>query len=199
MELKNGIKTFYARSRSEWRSWLEQNQSIEKCIWLIIYHKDSNKRGISYEEAVEEALCFGWIDSKALKRDDSSYYLYFAVRNLNSNWSKVNKERVERMVSAALMTSTGQAMIDHAKASGTWSALDLIDNLAIPDDLQKLFKKNKKAAMHFEAFPASSKKMILQWILSAKKRETREQRIRETVELAARNVRAHHPTPGSKE
>ena len=92
MEIYAGIKTFYAKNRKTWRSWLEKNNDKEKSVWLIIYRKDTAKKSVNYAEAVEEALCFGWIDSKANKRDEESFYQFFTRRNLKSNWSKVNKE-----------------------------------------------------------------------------------------------------------
>ena len=195
MELKNNIKTFHAKTRKEWRAWLKKNHQSEKSVWLIIYHKQNKTPSVYYEEAVEEALCFGWIDSKGNKRDSGSFYLYFAQRKPKSNWSKPNKERVERMIEAGLMTETGQQMIDLAKKTGTWSALDDVQNAVIPADLKALFTKNKTASKNFAAFPPSSKRGILEWILNAKRPETRDKRIKQTVELAAKNIKANHYRP----
>ena len=189
---KDERKCFYAKSRREWRRWLTKNHQSEKFVWLIIHHKESKTPSVYYNEAVEEALCFGWIDSKGNKRDSESFYLFFAQRNPKSNWSKINRERVEKMTTQGLMTASGQKLIDLAKMNGTWTAMEEIDNLIIPADLKKIFVKNKKASKNFEAFPPSSKKIILNWILSAKRQETREQRIRQTVELAAKNLKANH-------
>jgi uncharacterized protein YdeI (YjbR/CyaY-like superfamily) len=130
-------------------------------VWLIIYNKDSKTPSVEYEEAVEEALSFGWIDSKPNKRDADSYYLFFAKRNPKSNWSKSNRERAEKMIKQGLMTEAGQAMIDLAKRMGTWTALKEVQNSVILDDLQELFDKNKKAFDNFNAFPPSSKRIIL--------------------------------------
>ena len=193
MSLKEEPKTFDAKTRKDWRKWLEKNHAKEKTIWLIIYRKDSKKVSVSYEEAVEEALCFGWIDSKAVKHDPESHLQSFAPRKPKSNWSKPNRERVAKMIKAGLMTPAGQATIDLAKKTGTWTALEKVERLEIPVDLQKLFDKNKTAQKNFLAFPPSSKKMILEWIMTAKKPETRKQRVENTVELAAKNSRAHHP------
>ncbi|HUM46468.1 MAG TPA: YdeI/OmpD-associated family protein [Chitinophagales bacterium] len=192
MKLKGGITTHYAKTRKEWRKWLEKNHAAEKSVWLIIYHKESKTPSVYYNEAVEEALCFGWIDSKANKRDAESFYLFFAQRKLKSNWSKANRDRVEKLIAQGQMTKTGQAMIDLAKKTGTWTALEGVQNSVIPTDLQKLFSKNKKAFTHFNAFPPSSKRIILEWILNAKRPETRQKRIQETVELAEKNIRANH-------
>jgi uncharacterized protein YdeI (YjbR/CyaY-like superfamily) len=120
--------------------------------------------------------CFGWIDSKPNKRDADSYYLFFAQRNPQSNWSKANRERAEKMIKQRLTTEVGQAMIDLAKRMGTWAALKEVQNSVIPDDLQELFDKNKKVFDNFQAFPSSSKRIILEWILNAKRQETRKKK-----------------------
>jgi uncharacterized protein YdeI (YjbR/CyaY-like superfamily) len=192
MELKDEKKTVYAKTRKEWRKWLEKNHHNEKSVWLIIYHKQSEKPSVYYDEAVEEALCFGWVDSKANKRDTESSFLYFAQRKPKSNWSKANRERVEKLLSQGLMMPAGQAMVDLAKKSGTWTALVDVQNSVVPPDLQKLFDKNKTAFKNFQAFASSSKRIILEWILNAKRPETRTQRIKQTVELAAKNIKANH-------
>ena len=193
METKDNIPAFHAKTRRDWRNWLEKNHEMENGVWLIMYNKTSKTETVNYDEAVEEALCFGWIDSKAVKRDDESRYQYFAKRKPKSNWSKPNKIRVEKMASQGLITPAGQKMIDLAKATGTWDALNDVDNAVVPADLQLLFNNNDKAYQNFQVFSSSSKRMILEWIQSARRPETREKRIKETVELAAQNIRAHHP------
>lgn len=193
IEIKNGIQTFYAKSKDEWRKWLDKNGQTEKSVWLIIYHKKSKTPSVNYQESIEHALCFGWIDSKAIKRNEESFYLFFTPRKPNSNWSKVNRERVMNMIDKGFMTPSGQTMIDLAKKTGTWDALSDFQNLILPDDLQNLFDKNKTALKNYQVFPPSSKRMILEWIANAKKPETRKKRIIKTVELAADNIRANHP------
>jgi uncharacterized protein YdeI (YjbR/CyaY-like superfamily) len=193
METKNKIQAVQAKTRKEWRKWLEKHHQAEKSVWLIIFRKQAKTKSIYYDEAVEEALCFGWIDSKGNKRDDESYYLYFAQCKPKSNWSKINRERAGKMIKQGLMTPAGQALIDLAKKTGTWKALD-VQNSVIPSDLQKLFNKNKTAFKNFQIFPPSSKKIILEWVLNAKTSETRQRRILQTVELAEKNIRANHPT-----
>jgi uncharacterized protein YdeI (YjbR/CyaY-like superfamily) len=143
MELKEGVGTFHAKSRKEWRKWLEENHQSEKSVWLIICKKGSDISSVYYPEAVDEALCFGWIDSKPNKRDDESYFQFFAKRNPKSNWSKVNKEKVETLIAQNLMTSAGLKIIEIAKQNGAWTALDEVENIIIPDDLQKAFDNNK--------------------------------------------------------
>lgn len=191
MELKNGVKTFYATSRQVWRQWLEDNHCTEKSVWLIIYKKESNTPSVYYPEAVDEALCYGWIDSKPNKRDEESYYQFFAKRNPKSNWSRVNKEKIERLLEAGLMAPAGLEMIDIAKQNGTWNALDDVENLIVPGDMQALFDQHPTAFQYWEAFPRSVKRGILEWIFNAKRPATREKRIRETVEKAEQNIRAN--------
>lgn len=191
----NGVKTFYAKDRKVWRSWLRKNSIKEKSVWLILYKKGASIKSITYAEAVEEALCFGWIDSKPNKRDDQSFYQFFAQRNPKSNWSKINKDRVEKLIEDGLMTATGLAIIEQAKQNGAWTSLDDIESLKIPSDLQQLLSVNKRAAKYFEAFPKSVKKGILEWIQNARTNVTREKRIEETVRLAAENIRANQYKP----
>jgi uncharacterized protein YdeI (YjbR/CyaY-like superfamily) len=190
METKNDIPALYAETRVEWRDWLEKNGQTEKAVWLIIYHKNSSTTSVYYPESIEEALCFGWIDSKSLKRDEDSSYLMFTPRKAKGKWSSVNKERVDRMIAEGLMTPAGQATIDLAKKTGTWDALVDAENGVVPEDLQKLLTENETAEKHFQAFPKSAKRQILDWISSAKRPETRQQRIAQTVEMAAHNQRA---------
>lgn len=191
-EQHQGTEAITAKNRQEWRRWLEKYHAKAQSVWLVIYHKSSQQKSVYYDEAVEEALCFGWIDSIAHKRDHESRYQFFSMRKEKSNWSNANKARAEQMIAKGLMTSAGQALIDLAKKTGTWDALTQVQNSVIPSDLQKALKANKKAAANFEAFPPSSKRIILEWILNAKRPETREKRIKETVDLAAKNLRANH-------
>jgi uncharacterized protein YdeI (YjbR/CyaY-like superfamily) len=187
IETFKNTATFYAKDRAEWRKWLAKNHTKESAIWLILFHKNSETSCINYNDAVEEALCFGWIDSVKYKRDLESAYQMFTPRKPKSIWSKLNKERVNRLTDAGLITSAGQKLIDLAKQTGTWDALNEIDNEIIPEDLEAAFKKNKVAKSNFETFSSSSKKMILYWIQSAKRAETRANRIAATVNAAHEN------------
>lgn len=193
METKNGTEAITAPSYNEWRAWLAKNGMKKNAVFLIIYHKNSPTPSIGYKESIEHALCYGWIDSKAIKRDAESFYLTFTKRNPKSKWSIVNKERAARMTEAGLMRHEGQAMIDLAKKTGAWDALETAGNAVIPDDLQLAFDANKAAFENFAKFAPSSKRLILEWILNAKRPETREKRIAQSVEMAARNERANHP------
>jgi uncharacterized protein YdeI (YjbR/CyaY-like superfamily) len=193
METYKDKKAFYPKTRKAWRQWLEKNHQKEPSIWLILYNKDIGIPSITWSEAVEEALCFGWIDSVVNKRDEESRYQFFTTRKPKSNWSRINKEKIAQLTDAGLMAPAGLAVVATAKENGTWSALDEVEATTVPPDLQKALKTGKKALTHWEAFPRSSKKIILHWILSAKRPETRQKRISETVTLAEINKRANHP------
>lgn len=178
-------------TRAEWRTWLEQNHTRTEGIWLISYKKATGKSRFDYDEAVEEALCFGWIDSKPNKLDAERFLLWFAPRKPGTGWSKLNKERVERLLQQGLMMPPGLAKVEAAKADGSWTALDAIEALEIPPDLEQAFATDETAKQNFEAFPKSVKRGILEWIASAKKPETRAKRVQETAQLAAKNERAN--------
>jgi uncharacterized protein YdeI (YjbR/CyaY-like superfamily) len=193
VETYKNIKTIYAATRQAWREWLEKNHQSEKSVWLIIFKKESNTPSIYYPEAVDEALCFGWVDSTPNKRDGESYYQFFAKRNPRSNWSKVNKQKVAKLMKQGLMKPAGLKMIEIAKQNGNWNALDEVEKLIIPSDLQELFRKNKMAYQNWEKFPRSAKRGILEWIMNAKKTETRQKRIEETVAKAETNLKANFP------
>ena len=191
METRNGVEAIKAANASQWRKWLEQNHALKKSVWLIIYRKESAIPSVYYDEAVDEALCYGWIDSKPNKRDESSYYQFFSKRNPKSNWSKVNKNKVERLLKKGRMAVAGKEMIKLAKETGTWHALDQVENLIVPDDMQNEFDQNQKAYLNWQTFPPSTRRGILEWIFNAKREETRKKRISETVKLAADNIRAN--------
>ncbi len=192
MEPYRNRKVVSAKSRKEWRKWLEKNHQTESSVWLIIFHKRSEVKSVYYDEAVKEAICFGWIDSIANKRDSESKYQLFSRRKPGSKWSRLNRQRSAKMISQGMMTPAGQALIDRAMKEGTWEALEQVQSAVIPDDLRKLFNKNKTALKNFQAFPPSSKRIILEWILNARQPQTRERRIAQTVELAAKNIKANH-------
>jgi uncharacterized protein YdeI (YjbR/CyaY-like superfamily) len=181
----------HPKSRDAWRAWLTKHHDKKASVWLITYKKDTGKPRIDYDEAVEEALCFGWVDSKPAKLDDERSMLYFTPRKSRSNWSKVNKERIEKLIANGKMTPSGLSKVDAAKLDGTWSALDAVELLEIPQDLVIVLKSYPNANKYFEAFPRSVKRAILEWISNAKKPETRSKRITETSELAEKNVRAN--------
>lgn len=183
---------YYAPDRQTWRTWLEANHATSAGIWLVYYKQGSGKPRVAYADAVEEALCFGWVDSRPNAIDDERFMQLFTPRKGKSPWSKLNKARIERLTAAGLMAPAGLAVVEAAKADGTWSSYDAIEELTVPDDLTAALLENPTAQAYFEAFPPSSKKNILWWIESAKKAETRAKRVEETVRLAAENIRANH-------
>lgn len=181
--------SFYAKDRTAWRAWLQKNHNNETSVWLIFDKGPS--RTLSYDDIVEEALCFGWIDSRPGKVSDTQTKLYISKRKPKSVWSKLNKERLIKLQTQGLVTKAGQDAIDIAKQNGSWDSLTHSDNQVIPDDMQKLFSKNKVAKENFNNFSQSTKRNILEWIYSAKRPETRAQRISKTVELAAQNIKVN--------
>jgi uncharacterized protein YdeI (YjbR/CyaY-like superfamily) len=191
----DGNEIFHATDSKSWRSWLRANHKTAKGVWLIFFKAGSEKKGVNYAEAVEEALCYGWIDSRKKKLDEARSMQFFSKRNPKSYWSSLNKERVAKLIARKKMTKPGMEMIDLAKESGTWDALTEVDRITIPDDLNKYLDQNPTAREHFNAFPPSSKKIILSWILNARTPETRSKRIKETVDLAFKNIRANQYSP----
>jgi uncharacterized protein YdeI (YjbR/CyaY-like superfamily) len=182
---------FYPPDRAVWRQWLTDNHADSPGVWLIFFKKDSGKSSVSYDEAVEEALCFGWIDSLPNKIDEQSYKQLYSPRKPKSNWSKLNKERVEKLTAAGLIQPAGLAKIEWAKQNGTWDALNEVEQLIVPADMQKALDDNPTALGHWENFSRSVRRGILEWILNAKREETRANRIEETVRLAAQNIKAN--------
>ena len=186
------ISSYHPKTRAEWRKWLATNHATSKGIQLVIIKKKAEVAGITYSDAVEEALCFGWIDGRANSLDAQTYQLYMSPRKPGSVWSRLNKQRIRKLVKEGRMAPVGLAKIEAAQKAGSWTQLDAIDELAMPDDLVEQLSANAKARHNFEAFSDSSKKLILFWIASAKREETRRKRIAETVRLAAQNIKAAH-------
>ncbi|MGF1567128.1 MAG: YdeI family protein [Nodosilinea sp.] len=191
MSARPPANAFEAKSRAAWRAWLAQNHARTEGVWLITYKKAPGQPYLSYDETVEEALCFGWVDSKPNKLDDQRTMLWFAPRKLGTGWSALNKRRIESLLEAGLMMPPGLAKVEAAKQDGSWTALDAIERLEIPADLAAAFAADETAAANFNAFPRSAKRGILEWISTAKRPTTRARRVAETVDLAAQNIRAN--------
>jgi uncharacterized protein YdeI (YjbR/CyaY-like superfamily) len=181
----------HPKSRTEWRAWLAAHHSSETGVWLVTYKKATGKPRVEYDEAVEEALCFGWIDSKPNKLDDARSLLWFAPRKAGTGWSRPNKERIARMTAQGRLAAAGTAKVKAAKADGSWTALDAVEALEIPLDLARELAAYSRAGEHFAAFPRSAKRGILEWIATAKRPETRAARVAETARLADENQRAN--------
>jgi len=178
----------YFADREEWRSWLAQNHDKKDQVWLLYYKKNSDKKGISLDESVEEAICFGWIDSKLRKVDHEKFALRFSPRKLKSVWSKINREKAEKLMLTGRITEAGMATIKKAKASGSWkNAYTSRIKGALPVDLEQKLRKNEKAWSNFQNFANSYRNMYIGWINGAKTEETRKKRIEKIVEQSLQN------------
>ena len=184
---------------ADWRAWLAANHARPEGVWLITYRPATGKTPFSYEQAVEEALCFGWIDGQANKLDDERTMLWFAPRRPGSGWARTNKARIERLIADGRMTPAGLSKIEAAQADGSWTLLDSVERLEVPDDLAAEFDKSPDARAHFDAFPPSARRMALAWIATAKRPETRAKRVAETARLAQENVRVNQRRPTQQE
>ena len=174
----------YAANRAAWRAWLEANHDTVKRIRLIYHKAGSGKPSVSSDEAVEEALCFGWIDSRVNSIDDERYMQLYTPRKPGSIWSRLNKQRIDRAIAKGRMTPAGQAKIDTAKADGSWTILDQVDSMEVPQDLAEALESIPGARAHFDAYPDSIKKRTFYHLISAKCSATRAKRIAEITELA---------------
>ena len=186
-KFEDKLDTFQAKNRQAWREWLEQNYITAIGVWLLYYKVKSGQPSVRYSEAVKEALCFGWIDSKAKSIDEERYRQIFTPRKPKSVWSKLNKQYIEELIEQSLMTKAGLEKIEAAKQDGSWTTLDAVEELIIPADLRQALAANETANRYFEAFSNTSKKNILFWIQSAKRPQTRSKRIEQTIGAAAQN------------
>ena len=178
-------------SVQEWREWLAAHHTRGTGVWLVTWRAGSGGPQIGYDESVEQALCFGWVDSKGRTLDDQRTMLWFAPRKARSGWARSNKERIDRLTAAGLMEPAGLALVEAAKADGSWTLLDAVEDLVVPDDLGAALDAAPRARAHFEAFPRSVRRSILEWIVQARRPETRARRVAETAERASRNERAN--------
>ena len=186
-KFEDKLDTFQAKNRQAWREWLEQNYTTSVGVWLIYYKVKSGQPSVRYSEAVKEALCFGWIDSKAKSIDEERYQQIFTPRKPKSVWSKLNKQYIEELIEHGLMTQAGLEKIEAAKQDGSWTTLDAVEELIIPADLRQALAANEMANQYFEELSKSIKKNILFWIQSAKRSQTRSKRIEKTIDAIAQN------------
>lgn len=180
----------HADDRATWRAWLEAHHETAGGAWLVTWRPGAGRAGLEYEAAVEEALCFGWVDSQGGRLDDERTKLYFAPRKPRSGWAATNKARVARLIAEGRMAPAGLAAIERAKANGSWEVLDAAERLEVPADLAQALDAHPPAAANFAAFPPSARKMHLAWVATAQRPETRAARIAQIAESAARNERA---------
>lgn len=176
-------------SRAELRNWLLRNAGTSASIWLVTYKKSSGKPAPTYDDIVEEALCFGWIDSTVRRRDQETSMILLASRKPHSTWSASNKARLERLLPAGLVTPRGLAAIEVAKANGSWSMLDCVDRLEVPDDLAEALDAVPAARTFYEALPPGVRRQVLWYVVSAKRPQTRSRRIAEVVSESAQGKR----------
>lgn len=186
-KFEDQLDTIYARDRAAWRHWLEIYHRSSSGVWLIYYKVKSPQPSVRYNEAVKEALCFGWIDSKVKSLDEERYQQIFTPRKSKSVWSQLNKQYIQELIEQRLMTESGLEKINAAKQDGSWTALDAVESLIVPADLQQALAANELACRNFESFGRSAKKNVLFWIESAKRPETRLKRIEQAVRAAAQN------------
>lgn len=190
--LKKDIEKFYPKTKQEWRDWLIKNHKTQESIWVIFYKQKTNISTITWSEAVEEALCFGWIDSVKKKLDTESSIQYFSKRRPKSTWSKINKEKILELTKQGKMSKAGLEIVEIAKQNGSWTLLDQVEDLIIPKDLEIEFIKKPKSKEYFLTLSKSTKKVILYWLVNAKTNKTRQKRISEIIECAELNQKPKH-------
>jgi uncharacterized protein YdeI (YjbR/CyaY-like superfamily) len=181
----------HAERRAQWREWLVENHGTSTGVWLVSWKSSTGRPSVGYEESVEEALCVGWVDSKGGKIDEERTKLWFAPRNPRSAWARTNKERVVRLEAAGLMLPAGRRAVEIAKANGTWTMLDGVENLVVPPDLEAAFAERPGAREQWDTFPRSARRAILEWIVQARTEATRAKRITEAAAKAAVGERAN--------
>jgi uncharacterized protein YdeI (YjbR/CyaY-like superfamily) len=185
----NDAEEFCPRDQQDWRAWLQQHHQSKEAVWLIYFKKDSPKQNLTWSDAVDEALCFGWIDSTARPIDDERYKQYFTKRKPKSNWSKINKDKVEVLTEQGRMADAGLKSIEEAKENGSWTFLDAIEALIVPDDLKEALAEYPSAADYFDNLGRSDKKLLLYWVISAKRDTTRKKRVSEIVASAREGLK----------
>jgi uncharacterized protein YdeI (YjbR/CyaY-like superfamily) len=183
------IEVYCPYDKKDWRKWLELNHKNKEAVWLIFYKKKSPNHNLSWSESVDEALCFGWIDSTKRTIDNEKYKQYFSKRKVKSNWSKINKDKAKILIDQGLMEEEGYKSIEIAKKNGSWTILDEVEALVIPEDLEKEFANYKGSLEYFGSLSKSAKKGLLYWVVSAKRKETRQKRILEILENASKNLK----------
>ena len=185
----NEVEEICPKNKKEWRAWLELNHQEKDAVWLVFHKKSSPKFNLSWSESVDESICFGWIDSTKKTIDKNKYKQYFSKRKAKSNWSKINKEKVKTLIDQGLMEEAGYRSIEIAKENGSWTILDGVEALVIPEDLIAEFANYKDSIAYFESLSKSVKKILLHWVASAKRKETRQKRILEIVKNASNNLK----------
>ncbi len=188
--MKEPLKRQFFQGREDWRAWLAENYATAQEIWLVIHKKHTAKAGLTYVEALEEALCFGWIDGILKRIDDEKHTIRFSPRRKNSIWSEQNKKRVGRLIEEGRMTEAGQARIEEAQANGQWEKAAVREDVTVvPPELTAALAGNTQARENFEKLAPSYRRQFIYWVGIAKHDETRRKRVAECVRLLARNER----------
>jgi uncharacterized protein YdeI (YjbR/CyaY-like superfamily) len=182
------LPKIHPKTRRGWRSWLEKHHAASDGVWVLFYRSSSGKKRLPYGDAVEEALCFGWIDGVLKPIDDESYMQLFTPRKRGSGWSRVNKQRIDRLIAAGAMHAAGLARIAAAKRDGSWSKLDAVENLELPPALERVFAQRNVLRERYSAWSPSKRKMTLYWINSVKSPDKRAERIATVVAMIEQNV-----------
>ncbi len=177
------------KDKKDWRKWLQLNHQKKDSVWLVFYKKKSPNFNLSWSDSVDEALCFGWIDSTKRSIDHDKYKQYFSKRKTKSNWSKINKDKVKTLIDQGLMEEGGCKSIEIAKGNGSWTILDCVEDLLIPKDLKEELSIHKGSLEYFDQLNKSDKKALLYWVVSAKREETRQKRIVEIAVNASENLK----------
>jgi len=172
-------------TRAEWRAWLEANHRSASGVWMVSWKRRTGRPAVDYEDAVEEALCFGWIDGVLGRVDDDRSMQWFAPRRPGSTWARSNKERVARLEAAGLMAAAGREAVEIARANGSWESMDVIDALVVPDDLAEALAASPDARERFDASSASVRRSTLAWVYQAKRPATRAARVEKVAAMAA--------------
>ena len=180
--------------RAGWRAWLIANHASSKGVYLVSWRRATGRRSVPYEEAVEEALCVGWVDATGRTLDEERGLQWFAPRRPRSGWARSNKERVARLEAAGLLLPAGLAAIEEAKRNGAWTLLDDVENLVVPEDLAEALAAAPPAAATWDAFPRSARRAMLEWVAQARRPATRAERIARIADAAARGQRAFPPS-----
>jgi uncharacterized protein YdeI (YjbR/CyaY-like superfamily) len=186
---RDDIHEIRAPDRETWRAWLQQHHAEQPGVWLLYWRKSSGRPSIDWSDAVDEAICFGWIDSTRRPLDDLSFKQYFAPRKPKSTWSRINKAKVERLIAEGRMTTAGLTAVEQAKANGSWEHLDDVEAMRVPDDLDGALDAVPAARRYFDALSRMKRWEVLYWVNAARREDTRADRIRQVVDAAAERRR----------
>jgi uncharacterized protein YdeI (YjbR/CyaY-like superfamily) len=183
---KPTVRVVCPLNRQQWREWLQAHHDQHQSVWLVYYKKASATPTLTWSEAVDEALCFGWIDSQAKPLDKEKYQQLFSRRKPKSGWSKVNKDKIERLLATGQMAPAGLARMEAARQDGSWTLLDEVEQLVVPADLAAALQAQPPAMAFFASLSRTDRRNLLQWLVLARRADTRQRRLAAIAELAAR-------------